>query len=274
MKKLLFILIAAMVSSAAFAQRTSRGASKELLSQFTEQCDTADNYPIRYRMAQIGSDSIVQPILVIFLHSAGGRGDDNKTQLGMPAVEDILRYLQAKNMSAYFLVPQCPRSASWNGIAPGDGNRRRGSGSSPNRPLFGDKETLADKTPFVNHLRPWLDAFVSANNIGPHKIYILGASMGAAGVWEIVAQNPEFFSGAMAASGMYRGKQYSNLLDTPIICTAGTEEDSHDKCKKLVEKLVKAGGKTIFESLDGMNHIDACNRAFTSERLDKLFGTH
>ncbi|MDE5749735.1 MAG: hypothetical protein K2H87_03075, partial [Duncaniella sp.] len=106
------------------------------------------------------------------------------------------------------------------------------------------------------------------------KIYILGASMGAAGVWELLAEKPGFFTAAMPASGAYRGKDLSPFKHTPIVCTTGTDENSYDKNKRVIDKLRNAGADATFIPLEGMRHADACNKAFTERNLDLLFSKH
>lgn len=274
MKPSSILLIAAIVAtSSVHAERRPSDISGELLTDFEAKSDTLGQRPIPYREAVIHPESSDSATLVIFLHSAGGRGTDNLAPLGMPATKKIHDYLQQRGTRAYMLVPQCPETASWNGVAPGS-DRPRGNGSSPMRPLFGDKiRPIEDKTPLVRHIIPMIDRYLAEHpTISPRRIYILGASMGGAGVWELLAENPGRFRGAMIASGAYRGKSIDNILGTQVVCTAGTEENTYQKCRKLVERLDKAGGTATFIPLNGQRHVDACNNAFTPENLDILFG--
>ena len=276
MKKLyiiLFSIIIANLCNLVFAQR-NHPIPKEIIEAFTPKTDTVGNQIIQYRETIICPEASDSATLVLFLHSAGGRGNDNLSHLGMPAVKDIYDYLKQHNIHAYFIAPQCPKTASWNGVAPG-GDRPRGDGSSPHRPLFGDrKEKLEDNTPYVEYLMPFLKQYVAERSISKSQIYILGASMGAAGVWELLAKNPEFFTAAMPASGAYRGKNLTPFKHTPIVCTTGTEESTFNRNKRVVEKLQQVGADATFIPLSGMRHVDACNRAFSSQNLDILFSKH
>ncbi|MDE6418482.1 MAG: hypothetical protein K2K49_04670 [Duncaniella sp.] len=269
----LFVFLLSSCLNVIYAQR-SHSVPKEIIDAFAAQTDTVSGQLIQYRETLIRPEASDSAALVIFLHSAGGRGSDNLSHLGMPAVKDIYDYLRGHNIHCYFLAPQCPKTASWNGTAPG-GDRPRGNGSSPHRPLFGDrKEKLDDSTPYVRHLIPFLEKFIAEHPISKSKIYILGASMGAAGVWELLAENPGFFTAAMPASGAYRGKDLSPFKHTPIVCTTGTNENSYDKNKRVIDKLRNAGADATFIPLEGMRHADACNNAFTERNLDLLFSKH
>lgn len=264
------LLVAFVFCVSAYAQRP-HSVDKELQAAFIARVDTVNGHAIQYREALVCPEASDSAALVIFMHSAGGRGDDNLSHLAMPAVKAIHDYLKKQNIHAYFIAPQCPRTAAWNGVAPG-GDRPRGDGSSPMRPLFVDrKEKLKDTTPYVEYLMPFLREYVANHPISASKIYILGASMGAAGVWELLVQNPGFFAAAMPASGAYRGKNLTPLKYTPIVCTTGTEENTYNKNKRVIEKLQSAGADATFIPLSGLRHVDACNRAFTTENLDLLF---
>lgn len=276
MKKLYFLLFSILIGTVcnlSYGQHNN-SVPQNIKEAFIPKTHTVGNQIIQYQETLICPEASDSATLVIFLHSAGGRGNDNISHLGMPAVKDIYDYLKQHDVHAYFIAPQCPKTASWNGIAPG-GDKPRGDGSSPHRPLFGDKkEKLEDNTPYVEYLMPFLKQYVADHIISKSKIYILGASMGAAGVWEIIANNPDFFTAAMPASGAYRGKNLTPLVHTPIVCTTGTEENSYNKNKRVIEKLRNAGADATFIPLNGMRHVDACNRAFSSHNLDLLFSKY
>lgn len=73
--------------------------------------------PLPYRVAHLNPDSLPgKPALVLYLHSANGRGSDNISQLRQQkAVDSIYNYLVANRMRAIFLVPQCPSDKYWAG---------------------------------------------------------------------------------------------------------------------------------------------------------------
>lgn len=269
----LFVLLIGFICNFNYAQR-NHSVPKDLNEAFAAKNATINGQNIQYRETLICPEASDSAALVIFLHSAGGRGDDNMSHLGMPAVKDIYNYLKQHNIHAYFIAPQCPKTASWDGIAPG-GDKLRTNGSNPHRPLFGEqKGKLTDNTPYVEYLIPFLRQYVNEFPISKSKIYILGTSMGASGIWEILAKYPDFFAAAMPVSAAYRGKNLTPFKTVPIVCATGTEEKSFNRNKQIIDKLRDTGADATFIPLNGMCHVDACNRAFTTQNLDLLFSKH
>ena len=78
----------------------------------------------------------------------------------------------------------------------------------------------------------------------------------------------------MPASGAYRGKNLTPFKHTPIVCTTDTKENTFNRNKRVVEKIQQAGADATFIPLNGMRHVDAGNRAFSSQNLDILFSKH
>ncbi|MGA0845214.1 MAG: hypothetical protein ACO3RV_01620 [Luteolibacter sp.] len=52
------------------------------------------------------------PALVLFLHGAGERGDDNEAQL-VHGVADLLARLEKEGEAAVVVAPQCPKGVWW-----------------------------------------------------------------------------------------------------------------------------------------------------------------
>lgn len=114
MKKLsiiLFFILIGTLCNLGYAQR-NHSVPKEIKEAFTAKTDTVGSHIIQYRETLISPEASDSAALVIFLHSAGGRGDDNLSHLGMPAVKDIYDYLKT---AQYPRVLHCT-TMSKNGI--------------------------------------------------------------------------------------------------------------------------------------------------------------
>ena len=186
-----------------------------------------------------------RPALVIYLHSKHSSGNDNQKQLEQAAVRDIGNYISKNQIPAYFLVPQCPEDHEWD--------------ARDNRPGLTDK---------VENL---ITQYLGTKNIDVGRIYILGASMGACGVWRLVKDNPEMFAAAFVASGQSQRAYPSDFTTVPLYVTVGSQERSYEALKWFTSEITKAGGKVQFDILLGQRHSDACDNAFTSKRLKWLF---
>ena len=198
-----------------------------------------------YQMLASNIDGAEKPALVVFLHGGHARGEDNQKQIQLQAVKDIKDHLLKNSLPAYFLVPQCPSDMEW----------------LPNRGAPGCKDKVLGL----------IQEYVDEKSIEPSRIYFCGVSMGSWASWVIVKENPGLFAAAFIASGNHRGVSPEQLTDTPLYITVGSQERSLEAIKWMATEIQKAGGKVQFDILSGMNHPDACNKAFTPKRLKWLF---
>ena len=208
---------------------------------------------VRYRAA-VNWNADGNPLaLVVYLHGNSGSGDDNLSQMGHEAIYSIYDYLKAKHFNAVLVVPQCPEDFSWAGVTGRDGEVRA--------------------KPFNPYVKALIDSCVTAMGIDRSRIYLLGASMGAQGVWKMLEDNPDTFAAAFCASGSGRDLSIKNLEKTPVYITRGSEERDRrgEGISELAAKINENGGEAKFELLEGMNHHQATREAFTEERLQWVF---
>ena len=200
---------------------------------------------LQYQVLSNNIDGAEKPALVVFLHGGHARGEDNQKQIQLQAVKDIKDYILKNNMPAFFLVPQCPSDMEW----------------LPNRGAPGCKDKVLGL----------IQKYVDEKGIDPARIYLCGVSMGSWASWAIVKENPDLFAAAFIASGNHRGVSPEQLTGTPLYITVGSEERSMDAIKWMATEIQKAGGIVKFDILSGMDHPDACHKAFTAKRLKWLF---
>lgn len=115
--------------------------------------------------------------LVLFLHGAGERGDDNEAQLKHGALE-FLRNGRDERFPAIVVVPQCPKEKRW---VETDWGKAVGNGTFPQPP----SETMK----LVFEL---LDELIERTDVDPSRLYVTGLSMGGYGSWYAAA---EYFPG-------------------------------------------------------------------------------
>jgi lysophospholipase L1-like esterase/predicted esterase len=123
--------------------------------------------------------------LVLFLHGAGERGNDNKKQkrhfpelMASPEYQDL--------HSSFVLAPQCPRGESWVDI---DWSSEQ---STPHRPV-------ATK-PLQGAIRA-LEKVVAKYPIDLESISLTGLSMGGYGTWDLAMRYPYWFAAAIPICG-------------------------------------------------------------------------
>ena len=255
--------LAIMVLITILSFESNAQTKNDLLEVFADKTVKLDGKKLKYREVLTTPQDTAQPILVIYLHGGSGGGSDNKKQIKVPAVGKIYDYLNANNVKAYFLVPQCPSNASWNGDAPRQ--RQRGGRPSPGERRPHEPQKCEAYNKYVKALA---DYYVRELGVDSTRIYVLGSSMGGQGVWYLLADYPDFFAAAMVASGGYRGYNTTRLARTPIICTRGALETRSEQVKQLVDDINLFGGNAVFQLLEGLDHHEATSAAFTPERIE------
>src|SRR5215813_12936816 len=101
--KLIFLSVACFIFMGAFSQSSLRFSYKKFI-------DGADT--LNYRMILPDADTLRKYPLLIFLHGAGERGNDNEAQLKW----GVMNFATDECMSrhpALIIVPQCPANLNW-----------------------------------------------------------------------------------------------------------------------------------------------------------------
>lgn len=107
--------------------------------------------------------------VILFLHGAGERGDDNLEQTRVGLGPAILR--QQDGFNSIVVMPQCPANRWW---------------SEP------DMQAMALKS---------LDQTAKKFNVAATRTYLTGLSMGGYGSWAIAAMNPNRFAAVVVVCG-------------------------------------------------------------------------
>ena len=215
------------------------------ITAFAQQFEPMKYDGLQYQQLANMIDNKEQPSLVVFLHGGHARGEDNQKPVQLQAVQDIKDYILKNNMSAYFLVPQCPSDMEW----------------IPNRGAPGCKGKVLGL----------IQKYVDEKGIDPGRIYLCSVSMGSWASWVLVKENPDLFAAAFIASGNHRSVSPEQLTGTPLCITVGSQERSLDAINWMATEIQKAGGNVKFDVLTGYDHPKACSKAFTAKRLKWLF---
>ena len=189
--------------------------------------------------------------LVLCLHGAGGRGDDNKSR-GTQAFVALSSPSVQKQYPAFLLTPQCPKGRAWVNAS------CKGSYS-------------VSKTPISKQMALVLEILHSVNtefSIDPARIYVSGQSMGGFGTWDIVVRNPKLFAAAVPVCGGADPSQSKSIAHLPIWAFHG-EKDTVVPTKgsrEMVEALKKAGSKVKYTEYPGVRH-NSWTLAWSEEEL-------
>ena len=138
--------------------------------------------------------------LVLFLHGAGERGNDNISQVN----EWPLLFAQDSNQvrwPSFVLVPQCPIDQQWVDVP-----WANGSYSLDTVPI----------SPAISNVHNLLGQLQSTYNLDATRLYVTGLSMGGFGTWDIITRFPDAFAAAIACCGAGDPGKASLIKDIPI----------------------------------------------------------
>jgi len=190
--------------------------------------------------------------VVLFLHGAGERGDDNvaQTDVGIgPAIEKEL-----DRLPAVFVLPQCPKTRLWNEA---------------------EMQAMALKA---------LSDSVKEFNGDTSRLYLTGLSMGGYGTWAIAKEHPKKFAAlAVICGGVTRPRGLAlpasmkdpampadpylavaeKIGSTPVWVFHGSADPAVPvtESRKMVEALKSVKGDVRYTEYEGVSH-NSWDRAY------------
>ena len=218
------------------------------------------NDTLSYRLYRsVKAESATEAVpLVVFLHGAGERGNDNTQQL-----LHCIRFFLADSVTSRYpfllLVPQCPNEKRWVNT----------DWTLPEHQME-EEPTAQMKAVFS-----LIDCLNGCGVTDANRVYICGISMGGFGVWDALQRRPETFAAAIAICGGGDPAYAEGMKDTPVYIFHGKK----DKLVKPIRseqmyKALRAVGNTkaVFVSYPEAGHL-CWDKAFSTPGIFKwLFG--
>jgi predicted peptidase len=175
--------------------------------------------------------------LVLFLHGAGERGDDNDAQL-----KNGVRFFVANQAQfpCFIAAPQCPAKFQW--VDTPWGNPKHTMPAQPTEPL-----RLAIE--MVSSLEKEFP-------IDPKRLYVTGLSMGGFGTWDVIQRYPKRFAAAVPVCGGADEAAAGLIAKVPVWVFHGGSDDvvKTARSRNIVEALKKAGGSPKYTEYPGVGH--------------------
>ena len=158
-----------------------------------------DTLPYRLYRSQ-KADTMTEALpLVIFLHGAGERGNDNCMQL-----KHCIKYFLDDTVTSRYpfllMVPQCPNDKRWVNT----------NWSLPNHTMDSVPTTE------LRGVMAVLDSLVDVGVVDSTRVYICGISMGGFGTWDASQRWPEKFAAAIAICGGGDPAYADAMKDIPV----------------------------------------------------------
>jgi len=178
--------------------------------------------------------------LVIYLHGAGERGNDNEKQLKyLPTwlAEPAMR----QKYPCFVLAPQCRMDERWVDVSWADAT----STPQPATPTI--ELTAATAA---------LDDVLSQEAVDPDRIYLTGLSMGGYGTWDLAARIPERFAAILPVCGGGDERVAARIASLPTWCFHGDADTAVpvERSRAMIAAVKAAGGRPIYSELAGVGH--------------------
>jgi len=191
--------------------------------------------------------------LLLSLHGAGERGDDNLAQLCFWVAGWMDEAVQMEH-PCILLMPQCPAGQQWVDT-PWD----RGSYSFSKIPI--SRSLKLAKEIF--------DEVVQKKSVDRSRIYVMGASMGGYGTWNFVMRYPELVAAAVPMCGAGDPVMAGTIKNIPIWAFHGDADPVVPPCgsQEMIDAIQRAGGTSVRLTMyQGVKH-DCYLKALKEQKL-------
>lgn len=236
------------------------------INSFTaaEYVNVENDFKLNYRVYEpMSLENLVDTVttkfpLIIFLHGAGERGDDNINQLFWGA-KDLLKTVSTKGKEAFMLYPQCPSDMRWVQVDWADD-------STHTRP-----KTISQPLGAVWSL---VQKMKIEYPVDPNRIYVVGLSMGGYGTWDLLQRFSKEIAAAVPICGWGEPTKANTMLDTPIWAFHGAEDTVVPvaRTRNMVKAIRDQGGQKVrYTEYPYVGHNSWSPTFSTTELWDWLF---
>lgn len=196
--------------------------------------------------------------LVLFLHGAGERGDDNLVTLKHGA-KDFADPERRKAYPCYVVIPQCPNGKKWSEV-----DWSQDTSKLP--------EKASDSLQSVKEL---LDEMIEIAGVDSNRVYITGLSMGGYGTWDALARYPGYFAAAVPICGGGDPATVSKFIKVPIWCFHGDQDNAVKvtRSREMIDALKAAGANPKYTEYPGVGH-DSWTATYANPEVFKWLFSH
>ena len=194
--------------------------------------------------------------LVLFLHGAGERGDDNEKQLvhgGRNFAHEAIR----RRHPAFVVVPQCPAEKKWVEV-----------------PWEAEAHKVPDEaSETMQAVFALLEALEEEFAIDDSRIYCVGLSMGGYGTWDLLYRKPELLAAAIPICGGGDPVTVEKFKRVPVWAFHGDLDPTVpvNRSREMIKALEAAGARPIYTEYESVTH-DSWTQTFDNRLVwDWLF---
>lgn len=258
MKKFLSLLLLLMAGQL-LAQDYSLFEKKEFTNKKGETLPYRILYPENY-------DPAKKYPLVLFLHGAGERGNDNEKQL-LHGVKVFLEAQYRTQFPCIVVAPQCPAESYWGSV----------KFERTKYPLDLDFNYQYDITTGLRLAIELTRSVIKEAAVDKKRVYITGLSMGGMGTFEAVYRFPKLFTAAVPVCGgadvAAYGKKQARI---PFRIFHGEVDGvvAADHSRAMYARLQALGAQVQYKEYPGVNHNSWDYAYIEPDLLPWLFAQH
>ena len=211
-----------------------------MFDSYVAELSDGSKLPYRLYVPENYDPKQVYPLLVV-LHGAGERGNDNESQLR----NMLLAMFNVKDTpvrDAIILAPQCPAGQQWVDTPWAKGNYDSTKVKESNE--------LAGVVELVDDL--WYEYSIDGD-----RIYAMGLSMGGFGTWDLLIRHSDIFAAGVPICGGGDPAMAEVLANVPIKTFHGSADPTVPVAgtRAMAEALEAAGSEVFtYEELAGKEH--------------------
>lgn len=252
---LLFLLIPINLLSAFFVSAQESPFTEQFpdTTQFQAYCHVSSDLVLPFRLYRSQkADAQLSVPLVVFLHGAGERGDDNYRQL-KHCVKYFLDDTITNRYPFLLLVPQCPEGRRW-------------VNTDWNLPAHSME---SEPTAELRGVMSVVDSLIGCGAVDSTRVYISGISMGGFGVWDALQRWPERFAAGIAICGGGDPAYSYKMKDLPIFIFHGLKDGVVLPSRSIqMYEALKASGSHDYLLITYPNLYHQCwDQAFSTPGL-------
>lgn len=178
--------------------------------------------------------------LVLFLHGAGERGDDNESQLSVGA-NIFSNPVNREEFEAFVVFPQC--------------NERTWTGKIDQR-AFMPGAAIPEESPTERSLMNLLDTIVTKNPVDTDRIYLIGVSMGAIAAYDLACRYPERFAAVVPICGAVNPDRLKDAQNVKFYIFHGEKDDEIPviSSRTAYRALKDAGADVEYSEISCVGH--------------------
>ncbi|WP_020403152.1 dienelactone hydrolase family protein [Gracilimonas tropica] len=178
--------------------------------------------------------------LILFLHGAGERGDDNERQL-TNGIWNFVRDDILEKYPAFIVAPQAGAEERWSVI--------RWDGSL-------DQTWSDSMTSVLNQTDLLVNSLMQELPVDTSRFYVTGLSMGGFGTWEYIQRFPEKVAAAVPVCGGGDLSKANRISEIPIWAFHGALDDvvEPEFSREMIDALRAEGGKPGYTEYPDVTH--------------------